>query len=78
MTSQETQHHPKYFYCPDPETCCGDWWPIFVQCAVCLQQWPCETKRSHHTEAEVARLRRWAESRRGRPPRTPPRRAETR
>jgi len=72
MTSQETRDpgtpcHPRYIYCSDPETCCGHWWPVSISCAVDGQQWPCETKRSHHTAAHGARLERWADSRRGRP-----------
>lgn len=60
-------HHPRYFYCSDPETCCGHWWPIYIDCVVCHQLWPCETKRSHHTEGQVARLKRWADGRCHRP-----------
>lgn len=62
-------HSPRYLYCPDPETCCETWDPLAVLCAICGQDWPCATKRSHHTQAQIARLERWAQGRPQRPPR---------
>jgi hypothetical protein len=62
-------HHPKYVYCPDPDICCEHPWPVAITCAVDHQRWPCETKRSHHTETHAERVKRWADGRRGRAPR---------
>jgi hypothetical protein len=67
MTTCTQPHHPAYIFCSDPETCCGHWWPVAITCAVDGQRWPCEIKRSHHTETQVARLMRWVDSRLGRP-----------
>lgn len=67
-TTWAPPHHPAYIYCSDPELCCGHWWPVAVSCGTCGQSRPCETKRSHHTEAQVERLKRWADGRIGRPP----------
>jgi hypothetical protein len=70
MTTDAAPHHPEYVYCSDPETCCWHWWPVVIVCAVDGQRWPCETKRAHHTEAHAARVKRWADGRIGRPPKT--------
>ncbi|WP_153030654.1 hypothetical protein [Amycolatopsis sp. YIM 10] len=63
-------HRPRYIYCSEPELCCLHYHPVVIECAVCGQSWPCAAKCSHHTEAQVTRLRRWVEGRRGRPART--------
>lgn len=67
---QRTPHWPEYIFCSDPETCCGHWWPVAITCAVDHQRWPCDTKRSHHTESQIARVQRWAAGRLGRPARS--------
>jgi len=66
MTDQ--RHRPRYVYCGYPETCCGHVEAVAVECAACLKAWPCETKRSHLTPGQLARVARWAEGRGGRPP----------
>ena len=63
-----TDHRPQYIYCSDPEWCCGHYHPVAIVCAVDRQNWPCATKLAHHTEAEGARVQRWADSRLSRPP----------
>jgi hypothetical protein len=61
-------HRPRYVYCGYPETCCGHHETVAVECVACRDAWPCETKRSHHTPGQIARLVRWADGRGGRPP----------
>lgn len=61
-------HRPEYIYCSDPEDCCGTWDPVAIICAEDGESWPCETKRSHHTAAYAARIKRWVDGRLGRWP----------
>jgi hypothetical protein len=68
MTAPTMPHRPQYVYCGYPETCCGHYEVVAVECAVCFKAWPCETKRSHHTATQVARVKRWVDGRCGRPP----------
>lgn len=56
-------HRPRYQHCPDPEDCCYTYGPLAIRCAVDGEDWPCSTKRSHHTEQHAARLERWVENR---------------
>lgn len=69
MTDTEP-HRPEYIYCGWPETCCGHYEVVAIVCRVCRKRWPCETKLSHHTAVEGARIKRWVDSRIGRPPRS--------
>lgn len=64
---QVQPHTPRYVYCSDPDVCCFTDHPVAIECAVDGQHWPCGTKRSHHTEAQVRRIRRWALGRTHRP-----------
>lgn len=61
-----TPHAPRYIYCPDPDLCCETYGPVSIVCAVDGEQWPCQVKRSHHTDAQAAKIERWANGRRGR------------
>lgn len=62
------EHAPSYVYCGSPEWCCGHWHPVAVECRVDAQNWPCDTKRSHRTAGQIARIERWVKGRTGRPP----------
>lgn len=59
-------HQPEYIYCSDPDTCCLHWHPVAIVCVADQQGWPCETKRSHRTTAQVERIKRWVADRTGR------------
>lgn len=60
-------HSPEYKYCPfeedDPYGCCGTTDVIDILCKVCGLDWPCPTKRSHHSWTQNARVERWVEAR---------------
>lgn len=46
-------HHPHRWRCDDPYDCGGPGFPCDyapLDCCVCGQEWPCETKQAHEAE----------------------------